>query len=338
MISNEIVRGIIVSLVIPVRNEEKYIENCIQSILRQDFLRNSLEVIFVDGMSEDKTKEIIFRYIQKYPEFIKLIENPYKTVPYAMNLGIEKSKGKYIVRLDAHSDYTDDYISKCVSTILTVNADNVGGLAITKGHGAIGGAFAKVLSSKFGVGNSGFRTNAKSGFVDTVPFGTFRRETFEQYGFYDERLTRNQDYELNHRIRKNGGTVYLNSDIVLTYYCRDTLSGIVNQSYENGKWNLITSKLCTGSMSLRHFIPLIFMLSLIILPLLIFLMDIFKWILIGELILYIVLSIFFSLKIASRTKQILLIILLFPIFHVSYGFGSFIGLFQNVSKVSNKSV
>ncbi len=321
-----------VSLIVPVRNEEKYIESCIKSILNQDYPLKKVEVIFVDGLSDDNTKKIICKYIEKYPHLIKLKDNSNKTVPYAMNIGIKSSVGKFIIRLDAHSKYTDDYISKCILTIKETGADNVGGLVITEGQGFIGQAFAKILSSKFGVGNSSFRTNAVSGFVDTVPFGTYNREIFEKVGNYDERLTRNQDYELNYRIRKNGGRIYLNSDIKLTYYCRSTLLDILKQSCENGKWNIITSKLCPGSMSLRHFIPLFFMLSLIILPILNCVNLIFIWILFVEVGLYMLLDLFFSLRATSSLKELLILIALFPMFHISYGFGSLIGLKYIVKK------
>ena len=252
-----------------------------------------------------------------------------------MNIGIKNSRGKYIVRLDAHSEYPVDYISKCISTLENVDADNVGGLAITKGHGIIGEAFSKVLSSKFGVGNSSFRTNAPSGYVDTVPFGAFKREVFEKYGYYDERLTRNQDYELNYRIRKNGGRIYLNSDIKLIYYCRNTISGIIKQSFQNGKWNVITFRLCPGSMSIRHFVPLMFILSLIILPLLGLFHPVANWILLLELSLYFVLDIIFSIKMASSMKKMLLLTVMFPMLHLSYGIGSFIGLISGVIRSKN---
>jgi glycosyltransferase involved in cell wall biosynthesis len=315
-----------VSLVIPVRNEENHIQTCIESILNQDFPIDKLEVIFIDGNSSDDTKKIINNYVEKYPDLIILFDNPQKTVPFAMNIGIENSIGDYIIRLDAHSEYPNNYISDCIRTIENIEADNVGGLALTKGKGFIGNAFAKVLSSKFGVGNSGFRTNAKSGYVDTVPFGAFKKETFEKYGYYDERLTRNQDYELNYRIRKMGGRIYLNSDISLTYFCRSTLSGILKQSYENGKWNIITSKLCPGTMSLRHFIPLMFTLSLIGLPILGFIHSLFNLILLFELILYFGITSIVSLKVAENLKETAMLVLLFPLFHISYGLGSLVGL------------
>ena len=249
-----------ISVVMPVYNEEKYIKNCIESLLLQDYPKNFMEWIFVDGMSSDNTVELIKKYKEKYPEMIKILTNPNKTVPYAMNIGIKEAKGKFIVRLDAHADYSKDYISKCVYYLETTDADNVGGVAETKSKGFVGNAIAKMLSSRFGVGNSDFRTNGESGYVDTVPFGAFRKEVFEKWGGYDERLTRNQDNEMNYRIRKNGGKVYLSSDIKLSYYCRDSIKGISNMALKNGMWNVITMKLCPGSMGLRHFIPLMFLL------------------------------------------------------------------------------
>ena len=162
---------ITVSVVMPVYNEEKYIDKCIRSLLLQDYPVQDMEWIFVDGRSQDNT--------------VRILNTPHKIVPYAMNIGIAASRGKYIVRLDAHADYAQDYISKCVHYLDTTDADNVGGVADTKSNGFIGNAVAKMLSSKFGVGNSQFRTGGDSGYVDTVPFGAFRREVFSNYGGYD---------------------------------------------------------------------------------------------------------------------------------------------------------
>lgn len=316
----------IVTVIIPVRNESNYIGRCLQSIMEQDYPIEKLEIIVIDGMSNDKTQEFVNNYHKMYPDRICLLENPNLTVPFAMNEGIRNAIGKYIIRFDAHSYYPYNYISKCVLTLIETSADNVGGLAITKGEGIIGNAFAHVLSSKFGVGNSGFRTNVKSGYTDTVPFGAFKKETFEKYGLYDERLTRNQDYELNYRIRKNGGKIYLNSDIKLVYYCRNTISGILRQSYENGKWNLITSKLCPGTMSLRHFAPLIFLLTLIAMPAMISLAPTTQLLFILELVLYLTLDLIFSIKPKLKIRDIVILLILFPLFHISYGIGSLMGL------------
>lgn len=323
---------IIVSVVMPVYNEEKYIEKCIDSLLLQDYPIENMEWIFVDGCSKDKTVELINNYKNQYPNLIKIFNNPNKIVPYAMNIGISQSKGKYIVRLDAHADYAENYISKCVYYLENTEAENVGGVAETKAIGFMGNAIAKMLSSKFGVGNSQFRTNGESGYVDTVPFGAFRREVFSKYGGYDERLVRNQDNEMNFRIRKNGGKIYLASDIHLSYYCRDTVKGISTMARKNGMWNIITMKLCPGSMGWRHFIPFLFVVSILGLGVMGILHPIFWILLCAEMCLYILMDIIFSGKQASSVKQFLVLLALFPIFHISYGTGSIIGIIKLFSK------
>ena len=321
-----------ISVVMPIYNEEKYIENCIDSLLLQDYPQEYMEWIFVDGMSSDRTRELIEAYIEKHPKLIKILSNPNKTVPYAMNIGIKEARGKYIIRLDAHADYNTDYISKCVYYLDTTDADNVGGVAETKSKGFVGNAIAKMLSSRFGVGNSEFRTNGESGYVDTVPFGAFRREVFEKWGGYDERLTRNQDNEMNYRIRKNGGKIYLSSDIKLSYYCRDSIKSISDMAVKNGMWNVITMKLCPGSMGVRHFIPLAFLLSLIILPITSIIYHPIWWLFAFEMTLYFALDCLCSAKQASGIKEFILLVLLFPVFHITYGAGSLEGIMKLFSK------
>ena len=323
---------VIVSVVMPVYNEEKYIEKCVDSLLLQDYPIEKMEWIFVDGCSKDKTVDILKQYQKRYPDLIKILNNPQKIVPFAMNIGISDSKGKYIVRLDAHAGYATDYISKCVYYLENTDAENVGGVAETKANGFMGHAISKMLSSKFGVGNSEFRTNGESGYVDTVPFGAFRREVFLKYGGYDERLVRNQDNEMNFRIRKNGGKIYLANDIHLSYYCRDTIKGISDMARKNGMWNVITMKFCPGSMGVRHFIPLAFVLSVLGLSILGLIHWIF-WALLGlELTLYLLLDVIFSLKQATRFNEFWALLILFPIFHIQYGFGSIIGITKLFSK------
>ena len=196
----------------------------------------------------------------------------------------------------------------------------------------MGNAIAKMLSSKFGVGNSQFRTNGESGYVDTVPFRTFKREVSSKYGGYDERLVRNQDNEMNFRIRKNGGKIYLSSDIHLSYYCRNSINEISTMARKNGMWNIITMKLCPGSMGWRHFIPFLFVISVLGLGILGMIHSIF-WMLLGlELSLYFILDVLFSIRQASGAREFFALIILFPIFHVSYGFGSIIGLAKLFSK------
>lgn len=325
-------RDIIVSVVMPVYNEARYIDKCVQSLLIQDYPKDEMEWIFVDGNSSDDTVARLKYFQRMYPDLIVIKNNPNKIVPYAMNIGIATSNGKYIIRLDAHADYKEDYISKCVYHLENSGAENVGGVAETKSSGFTGSCIAKMLSSRFGVGNSEFRTNGKSGYVDTVPFGAFRREVFTKYGGYDERLIRNQDNEMNYRIRKNGGKIYLSDDIRLSYYCRDSIKGISNMARKNGMWNVITTKLCPGAMGIRHFVPMVFVFTIITLALLGILIKYFWWLLGAEIALYLLLDIYFSLKLAGTVKEFFLVLLLFPIFHISYGIGSLNGIIKLFSK------
>lgn len=327
-----------VSIIIPVYNEEKYISQCIDSLLMQDYPTACMEWIFVDGESIDRTTEILSQYQRDYPELIFVYTNENKTVPYAMNIGIRASKGKYIIRLDAHAEYSLDYISKCVKYLKEIDADNVGGIATTKGRGFIGECIALMLSSPFGVGNSQFRVHGKSGYVDTVPFGAFKREVFEKWGGYDTRLTRNQDNEMNFRIRKNGGKIYLAEDIRFTYYCRDTIHGIMDMAVKNGMWNIITMKLCPGSMGMRHFIPLMFLLSITILVICgLFVTPLLYYVLVLELLLYITLAIVCSIRETHEIRRVVTLLYLFPLFHLSYGFGSIKGILKVMSKRFRRS-
>ena len=166
-----------ISIIIPVYNEEKYIERCLDSVVAQTYPKENTEVLIVDGMSTDRTREKVQAYCDKLN--IKILDNQKRIVTYALNLAIENATGDYIIRLDAHAEFENDYVEKCVNYLDTTDADNVGGVAETVGLGKVGKINAEILSSKFGVGNSHFRTDGESGYVDTVPFGAFRKEVFE---------------------------------------------------------------------------------------------------------------------------------------------------------------
>lgn len=230
------------SVICPVYNEVKYIDVCIRSILLQDYSQKNLEVLFVDGLSSDGTRDIIKRYSVEYP-FIKLLDNPHRIVPFAMNIGIESAVGDIIMRLDAHALYPSNYFSTLVSELNRLGADNVGAACRTDVLNKTSKTLAirEVLSNKFGVGNSNFRLGvSKVMEVDTVPFGCWKRNVFEKYGYYDVRLIRNQDIELNKRIIRGGGHIYIVSDTYCTYLARETFGSISHNNYLNGKWNVLT--------------------------------------------------------------------------------------------------
>ena len=319
------------SVICPIYNEEKYIANCIESILLQDYPKDELEVLFVDGMSKDRTREIVAEYTRKYP-FIRLIDNPEKIVPYAMNYGIKASKGEVIIRLDAHATYEKNYFSALVRRLNELGADNVGSVCKTDVLNKTPKTLAirEVLSNKFGVGNSVFRTGIdKVMEVDTVPFGCWRRDVFDKYGLYDLRLVRNQDIELNKRILRGGGKIFIVPDTYCTYLARETFKGLAKNNYGNGKWNILTVHYTkqVNSLSIRHFIPLAFVLSLI-LPVIasIFYLPLIALVALS-LIAYVLLLGLISIKLSfSKKLNFFYLLASFLVLHLSYGWGSLVGI------------
>lgn len=319
------------TVICPVYNEQKYIAQCIESVLAQDFPKDNLEVLFVDGMSNDKTREIISSYTDKY-SFIRMLDNPKHVVPYAMNIGIMEAKGDIIMRLDAHATYASNYFSVLVDALYKLDADNVGSVCCTevlhKTQKAL--AIREVLSNKFGVGNSVFRTGVdKVMQVDTVPFGCWKREVFDKYGLYDIRLVRNQDIELNKRILRGGGKIYIVPDTYSTYFARETYRDLSVNNYNNGKWNILTVFYTKqfDSLSFRHFIPLLFVFSLFF-PL--FFVGVWPFISVVSLVslaAYLFLISVVSLKLYIEKKiSFMCLLASFCILHISYGCGSLVAL------------
>ena len=319
------------SVICPIYNEEKYIGRCVESIIAQDYPKDDLEVLFVDGMSTDRTREIISTYQVKCP-YLKIVDNPDKIVPVAMNRGIEVSSGEVIIRIDAHADYQPNYFSALVRRLYELGADDVGTVCRTDVLNKTPKTLAirEVLSNKFGVGNSVFRTGISDvQQVDTVPFGCWRRDVFDKYGRYDIRLVRNQDIELSKRIIRGGGKIFIVPDSYCTYYARETFKALAKNNFGNGKWNILTV-FYTGeinSLSLRHFIPLLFVLSLII-PLIV---GIF-WrpaLLFAAISLLAYTSLISAISLNSARKRGLSFFRMvqsFFVLHFSYGWGSLFGL------------
>ena len=323
----------ILSVICPIYNEERYIGQCIESILAQDYPKDFLEVLFVDGMSNDNTREIIKEYSKKY-SFIRLLDNPERIVPYAMNRGILAAKGNIIMRLDAHATYEKNYFSVLVNALDLLKADNVGAVCHTDVLNKTSKTLAirEVLSNKFGVGNSVFRTGVdKIMRVDTVPFGCWRREVFNKYGLYDKRLVRNQDIELNKRILRGGGKIFIVPDTYCTYLARETFKGLFKNNYNNGKWNILTVFYTKqfDSLSIRHFIPLVFIVSLILPAILSIFYCPFILLSLISLFLYLTVLSFICFRL-SIMKQIRFFYLFisFVTLHLSYGWGSLIGIIK----------
>ncbi len=319
------------SVIVPIYNEEKYIAKCLDSILEQDFPKDDMELLLCDGMSKDRTREIIAEYQNKYP-WIQLLDNLKRIAPCAMNVGIKAAKGDIIMRLDAHASYENNYFSALVKALDVYGADNVGAVCRTdvlnKNVKTL--AIREVLSNKFGVGNSTFRTGINGAQeVETVPFGCWRREVFDKYGMYDTRLVRNQDIELNKRIIRGGGKIVIIPDTFCTYLARETYRALAKNNYSNGLWNILTVYYTKEmrSLSLRHFVPLMFIISLIIPTLVgLFWTPAFC---VSSLALcaYLLALGTVSARLAvSKGLNFFYLLASFIVLHVSYGWGSLVGI------------
>lgn len=324
------------SVICPIYNEEKHIAACLDSILRQDFPKEELEVLLVDGMSTDRTREIVQQYTAQYP-FIFLLDNPKRIVPTGLNIGIRVAQGEVIIRLDAHAIYPDNYFSALVDKLFALNADNVGGLCRTlpAKDTPMCEAIAAALSSPFGMGDSHFRIGTnKEMQVDTVPFGCFRREVFDKIGYFDEELVRNQDDEFNGRIIKFGGHIYLIPSVVIDYYGRDSIGKVSKMFYQYGLFKPLVNKKLGNPASVRQFFPFFFVLGLIIGLILSLASTFFRILYIAVLALYIFLAAYYSIRQVKGLKRIFLLMGTFFVIHVSYGWGYLRGMFKLLLKKS----
>ena len=329
-----------VSIILPCRNEEKFISSVIDNIINQDYDINYIDFLIIDGMSDDNTREIIDRYKKAY-SFIHLVDNPKRTVPYALNIGIKNSTGNIIIRLDAHAEYPPSYISTLVYYLDKLGADNVGGVWETfpSSNTKEAKSIATALSTPFGVGNAEYRirysVSREYVEVDTVPFGCYRREVFDRIGLFDEDLTRNQDNEFNERLKKAGGKIYLIPNLKIKYFARESYSKLFKMQYQYGYFGPLVDLKLKRPTRLRRYIPTLFVLSLI-LPLLMMPVDTrFGLVSAISLGLYILASVFFSLYELYRRKNISLFPFLayaYLVSHISYGIGYIAGVWDFLLK------
>lgn len=319
-----------ISIICPVYNEEKYISQCIDSMLDQDIDKSEIELLFVDGMSKDNTRKIVSDYCSKF-DFIHLLDNPDRIVPPALNLAIHASKGDYIIRIDAHCIYPKDYISRLVYSAQQLGCDNIGAVCRTlpANESAKAKAIATAMSHKFGVGGSSFRIGSSEiKEVDTVPFGCFRRKIFDKLGFFDEELIRNQDDEFNGRIIKNGGKIYLLPDLVVDYYARDSFKKLFKMFFQYGLFKPLVNKKLGSPATLRQFFPLLFVLGLILGAAICWIHPILTSIYISVVFIYLLLDLFFSIKSSHGVSNMFSLFWSFITMHISYGWGYIVGIYK----------
>lgn len=326
-----------ISVVIPCRNEERYIGKCIDSLLGNTPEGCEMEILIVDGMSTDGTRRIVGEMRGQNPN-VKMIDNKELVTPNALNAGIQNADGDYIMIASAHSSFAPDYIQKLMAAMERLDADAVGGFMQTaiRHETPKARAIKEVLSCKFGVGNAMFRVGTdKEELVDTVPFGLYRKALFTEVGSYDNRLIRNHDIELSKRLIAAGKKIYLIPDALCTYYARETFSEIAQNNYRNGLWNILTVKITKdlSSLSLRHFVPLLFLLSLIVPLALAPLWWPLLFVPALSFACYLLAMGIISAKIATSKKlNFFYLCWTFMVLHFSYASGSLVGIFKPVQK------
>ncbi len=246
-----------VSIVIPCRNEAGYIAGCLDSILASEYPRERFEILVADGRSDDGTRQILSRYVAEH-SCITMLDNPQAITPAALNLAIRAASGSVVVRMDAHVLYPPDYVRRLVEALEETGADNVGGVleTVPAEDTPTARAIALGLSHPFGVGNSHFRTGTRERReVDTVPFGCYRRETFDRVGLFDEELIRNQDDEFNFRLIARGGRVLLLPEVSCRYVARRSFRQVARMYYQYGYFKPLVARKVGRVMTVRQLVP-----------------------------------------------------------------------------------
>lgn len=318
----------IVSIVIPCRNEEAYITKCLDSIVACNFDKKRLQVIVCDGMSEDKTPELILAYSQQFP-FIHYTENKEKTTPQAFNLGFKQFVFDIGIILGAHAEIDKDYITNCLKAFdVDPEIGCVGGVIENVNENQTSEAIGLAMSSVFGVGNAHFRTGTKSGFVDTVAFGAYKKEVFETCGYFDEELIRNQDDEFNFRIQKFGFKIWLEPTVKSKYYVRASFKKLSRQYFQYGYWKVYVNRKHKAITTLRQLVPAVWVLYLFLGFIPGFFFTSLFYLYASGVFLYLMLSKFAALKTANHFRQVPQILYAFWILHFSYGRGYIKGIFD----------
>lgn len=338
----------LVSIIAPIYNEAKFIEDFLDSILRQDYSKHLMEVILVDGMSNDGTRDKISDFIKDHPNF-KFLDNLQKVVPNALNIGIKESKGDVIIRLDVHCRYPNNYVSTLVKELFRLDADNVGGIWHTNPakNTNICNAIAICSSHWFGVGNSAHKIGVNFyKQVDTVPFGCYRREVFDKIGLFDEDLIRNQDDEFNARLINAGGKIFI-IPLIIQYTARDTMFKMCKMYYQYGLFKPLVNKKLGHPATVRQFFPAIFVSGLILglIMTLAYISTNYMFFNVATIIFSLVMLFYFGMGISigikhSKLQKRLLLMIIIPLtflhIHISYGIGYLKGLWNIIfGKMAN---
>ena len=305
-----------VSVILPILNEELHIEDAVRSILSQDYL-GSFEVILAIGPSRDRTLEIAEKLSRNDPRVV-IVNSPTGRTAAGLNLALKKSASPVVVRVDGHAQIPQNYISLVVEILKTTGAVNVGGVMAAVGKSRFERAVAGAMRSSFGVGASRFHTGGEAGEVDTVYLGAFRREALLAIGGFDERFTRAQDWELNFRLRENGGTVFFDPRLQVIYRPRPNLRSLAKQYFEYGRWRRVVSRRHRGTINYRYLAPPV---ALVGFTLSIVLGALVHPLLLIPALIYAAFTLFASAKISQTFRELLILLLVIPTMHFAWGAG-----------------
>jgi glycosyltransferase involved in cell wall biosynthesis len=304
-----------ISVILPVLNEEAHLRSAIDSILSQDY-QGAIEVILAVGPSHDRTLEIAQEISKKDPRVV-LVDSPTGRTAAGLNLALNKSQSPVVVRVDGHAQIPQDYLRLVVEILNRTGAVNVGGIMAAVGTTPFERAVAGAMRSPLGVGASRFHTGGEAGVVDTVYLGAFRREALLAIGGFDERFTRAQDWELNFRLRENGGIVYFDPRLHVTYRPRSTVRALAKQYFEYGRWRRVVSRRHSGTINYRYLAPPLalvgFSLSLIA--------GFIAPILFTPAAIYLLFVLLASIKIATSIREYFLLLAVIPTMHFAWGAG-----------------
>ena len=317
-----------VSVIMPVFNEEAFIGRSLRAIVAQSYPGELMEVIVADGMSVDATRSVIESIAAESEIPVKVVDNPKQIAPTGLNCALKVAKGDVVVRVDGHCEIDREYVANCVRLLQAGTADGVGGPIETVGETHVAGMIALAMSSPFGVGGSAFRTVMdRELYTDTVAFPGYTRQIIEKVGLFNEELVRNQDDEYNFRIRKSGGRILLSPTIRSRYYSRGTFRSLWRQYFQYGFWKVRVMQLHAGQMSLRQFVPFVFVASIVFLTLLSVISPVGRYGLAFLLISYLLANLIASaMTCRTSLRRIPGVALSFAILHISYGCGFMIGL------------
>jgi glycosyltransferase involved in cell wall biosynthesis len=313
-----------VSVVLPVRREGRGFATTLTRILEQDYPA-IVEVLVVDGMSDDATREVVGEFSARDPRF-KLLDNPGLIVPTAMNVGIRAATGAIIVRVDGHTRIGPDYVRRCVAALRASSASCAGGRMDAVGVTFIGRVVAAATSGPFGVGNSHFHYSEEPRFTESVYLGAWPRATLLRVGGFDEEMVRDQDDELNYRLRKLGGTVWLDPAIRSEYTPRGSLLKLWSQYRQYGFWKIRVFQKHPTMLRLRHFVPAAFVLAALTGIVLAVAVPWGRWLLAAGAALYLAGAVAAALATPTRWAERAAMPLVFLTIHAAYGAGFLAGL------------